>query len=133
MSLIKWRDSFNTGVKQFDDEHHTLVEMISALFEALRDQSSKEVVVKVCDKLITYTEHHFSNEEKAMLFAEYPKAKEHIAEHDRLKKAVLEFQTTINNEFPKGTSELYRFLREWLVEHIQNMDKQYAPFLQTKS
>ena len=132
MSLIKWRDSYNIGIKQFDDEHHKLVELISTLFEALRDKSGKEVVVNVSDELISYTELHFSNEETAMLSAEYPDAEEHIAKHQRLKRAVLEFQSTIINEFPKGTSELYRFLREWLVEHIQSMDKKYAPFLQEK-
>ncbi len=130
MALIKWRDSYDTGVKQFDDEHHKIVELISTLFVALRDKSSKEIVVKVSNELISYTEYHFANEEESMRSAKYPDVEEHIAEHVRLKRDVLEFESTINNEFPKGTSELYRFLREWLVEHIQSMDKKYAQFLQ---
>lgn len=28
MTLIKWRESYNTGVAQFDREHHKLVELI---------------------------------------------------------------------------------------------------------
>ena len=29
MSVIKWRDTYNIGVEQFDIEHHKLVELIS--------------------------------------------------------------------------------------------------------
>jgi hemerythrin len=35
----------------------------------------------------------------------------------------------INADFPEGTTEFYRFLREWLVEHIQECDKKYGPYL----
>ena len=44
MSVIKWRESYNTGIEQFDMEHHKIVELIDAMFAAIRDKSSKEVV-----------------------------------------------------------------------------------------
>lgn len=129
MSLIKWRDSYNTGVQQFDDEHHKIVEFIGILYEALRNQSSKEDVVRVSNELLIYTENHFSNEEKAMRSAKYPHLEEHIVEHNRLKKEVQRYQEIIKNDFQKGTSELYRFLRDWLIEHIMKVDKKYVPYL----
>jgi hemerythrin len=133
MSIIKWRDSYNTDVKQFDDEHHRIVELIDTMFVALRDKSGKEVFVKVCDELLLYTGYHFENEEKAMETAKYPYIEAHIAEHIRLKKMVQKFQAIINSEFPEGSSELYRFLREWLFAHIQNVDKKYSPYLKAKA
>lgn len=133
MSLIKWRDSYNTDVKQFDEEHHKIVEFIDTMFVALRDKSSKEIVVKVCNELISYTVYHFENEEKAMTSVNYPDIQAHIAEHMRLKKEAEKFQSVINNHFPEGVSELYRFLREWLITHIQNVDKKYSPYLNVKA
>lgn len=131
MSVIKWRESYNTGIEQFDGEHHKIVELIDILFTVLRDQNSKEAVSKVCDDLLVYTKHHFSNEEEAMKSVDYPDLEEHIAEHERLKNEVQEFQAMIEAEFPKGTPELYRFLREWLVKHIQEIDKKYTPYLKS--
>lgn len=39
------------------------------------------------------------------------------------------FQLRINSSFPDGTMELYHFLRGWLVDHIQDCDKKYGPYL----
>ena len=129
MSVIKWRESYNTGIEQFDMEHHKIVELIDAMFAAIRDKSSKEVVETVCKDVLSYAAYHFANEEQAMKAVNYPELDEHTAEHARLKSEAEKFHNTITNNFPEGTVELYRFLREWLVGHIQDCDKKYTPYL----
>jgi hemerythrin len=132
MALIKWREGYNTGIAQFDNEHHKIVELINLMFEAVRDKSGKEVTEKVCNDAVAYTGYHFDNEEKAMQAAGYPGLEEQIAEHSRLKAEALRFQAMISTNFPEGTSEFYRFLRDWLIKHIQECDKKYGPYLQDK-
>ncbi len=130
MTVIKWHESYNTGVAQFDTEHHKIVELIDSMFAAIRDKSGKEITEKACNDVVAYTGYHFDNEEKAMQAVEYPELAEHRAEHSRLKAEALRFQEMINTNFPEGTSEFYRFLRDWLVKHIQDCDKKYGPSLQ---
>lgn len=132
MAIIKWRDSYNTGVEQFDDEHQKIVELINTMFEVVRDKSDKEITEKVCREMLTYTEYHFSNEEQAMESVSYPHLEEHVAEHNRLKEKVQEFQLITDDDFSKNASELYRFLREWLLDHIMVVDKKYSTFLKDK-
>lgn len=129
MTVIKWRESYNTGVEQFDKEHHKIVELIDVMFTAIRDNSGKEVTEKACQEVVSYTGYHFENEEKAMQVVNCPGLKEHIDEHNRLKAEALQFQAKINADFPEGTTEFYRFLRDWLIEHIQECDKKYGPYL----
>ena len=129
MSVIKWRESYNTGIENFDMEHHKIVELIDIMFTAIRDKSDKKVVENVCDDLLSYTVYHFDNEEQAMKAVNYPEIEEHAAEHARLKSEAAKFHTIIINNFPEGTVEFYHFLREWLVNHIQDCDKKYTPFL----
>jgi hemerythrin len=129
MSIIKWREAYNTGVDQFDEEHHKIVELINIMFETIRDKSDTQITLKVIEELISYTEYHFTNEEDAMKASAYRHTDAHIAAHERLIKRVQQFQVNISENFPEGTSGLYRFLREWLVEHIQAVDKQYGPHL----
>jgi hemerythrin len=129
MSLIKWRDAYNTGIDQFDREHHKIVQLIDTMFMAIRDNASKEVTEKACADILSYTEYHFANEEKAMSEANYPGLEEQLLEHAGLKQKAMEFQEIVKESFPEGRNEFYRFIREWLINHIQGVDKKYGPFL----
>ena len=132
MSVIKWRDSYNTGVEQFDLEHHKLVELIGVMFEVVRGESTKEIVENACKEILSYAEYHFANEEQAMKEVNYPNLEEHIAEHTRLKDEAGKFQAIINYNFTEGSTEFYHFLRNWLVEHILGCDMKYGPCLKTR-
>jgi hemerythrin len=129
MTTIKWRDAYNTGVEQFDQEHHRVVELIDKMFVVLRDKSGKEVAEEACRELIDYTDYHFANEELAMAEANYPDLEEHKAEHAKLKKDAEKFLKQISESFPEGTAEFYHFLRDWLINHIQDRDQKYGPYL----
>lgn len=132
MAFIKWRDSYNTGVAQFDHEHHQLVELIDKMYVAIRDKSDKEVATQICNELVTYAAQHFGNEEQAMALGSYPELEEHKAEHTLMKQKADSFQARIDNNFPDGATELYHFLRDWLTSHIQNCDKKYGPYLKDR-
>lgn len=129
MTLIKWRDGYNTGVEQFDREHHKLVDLIDVMYHAIRDKESKETAQRACTELVAYTIYHFDNEELAMDAVGYDALVEHKAEHKRLKDEVIMLQQRLDTEFPEAATELYRLLRDWLINHIQDCDKRYAPYL----
>ena len=131
MDVIKWRDSYNTGVEQFDIEHHKIVELINMMFVAIRDNAGKEVTEKACEDVISYTKYHFTNEEQAMKTANYPGLPEQLSEHARLKENAEKFQMIIRNNFPEGRNDFYRFIREWLINHIQGCDMKYGPYLKS--
>jgi hemerythrin len=128
MSVIKWRESFNVGVDQFDQEHRKILELINGMFEAIRDKKDKESVVRICKETLSYTEYHFTNEEKALQEVDYPDLEEQLAEHARLRSEAERFQMLINDDAPKGATEFYLFLREWLIDHILVCDKKYGPY-----
>ena len=90
MAVIKWQEGYNTGVAQFDNEHHKIVELIDIMFTAIRDKSGKEVADKACNDVLAYTGYHFDNEEQAMRAVDYPEFAEHVAEHARLKAEALQ-------------------------------------------
>jgi len=132
MSVIKWRDAYNTGIAQFDKEHHKLVELVDTMYGAIRNGHGKEVAEKACTELVAYTIYHFDNEELAMAEVDYPELTEHKAEHEQLKKEAQGFQSRISTGFPDGATELYHFLRDWLINHIQESDKKYGLYMQSR-
>lgn len=130
MSIIKWRDSYNTGVAQFDQEHHKIIELIDVMYVALRDSLDEEMIKKVCQEAMTYTEVHCTNEEQALVSINYPGLEEQKTAHLRMKEEVKKFQALIATNYREGATGLYKFLRDWLINHILACDKKYGPYLQ---
>ncbi len=64
-----------------------------------------------------------------MTLVNYSGIEEHIADHKWLKQEAGKFQESIKNNFSEGTKELYVFLRQWLIDNIQIVDKQYSSYL----
>lgn len=133
MAFIKWRESYNTGVEQFDNEHHKIVELIEVLFQAVRNDNDSEVE-KAVSELVEYTEKHFAGEEQMMEKAGFPGLEDHRQEHIKLADQAKEFQKIQQSEMSyEEIRKFYHFLREWLVDHIVGCDKKYGEFITAKS
>ena len=132
MAVIKWRDSYNTGIEAVDLEHRKLVELIEAMYINVRDKKPKEAVEKVMKEIVDYTQNHFTNEDSLMQNAQYPELDAHKTEHQNLIDEVAVFQDRLLNNFPDGREDLYHFLREWLINHILDSDKKFADYMADK-
>ncbi len=129
MTMIKWRDSYNTGVEQFDQEHHIIVDLIDVLYRAVRNNNDNEVE-KAVNELISYTESHFEREEQMMADANFPHLEEHKKQHVLLKRKAKKFQQSMQGKISyRQVYDFYHFLREWLIGHIVGEDKKYGAFL----
>jgi hemerythrin len=66
MTIIKWRDSYATGVEEMDTEHRELIDIINQLYEMLREKREPAELKIIYDRLHRYTENHFQHEEQMM-------------------------------------------------------------------
>ncbi len=129
MALIVWTDVFLTNVRELDEEHRRLVELVNLLHLAVRQNSGREAVAEVAG-LIEYTRNHFAHEEHLLAAHGYPDLARHRGEHERLTRQVLDFQPRLEGESSgRATMELLVFLHGWLLHHILAEDKRYGPFL----
>ena len=128
MALIKWRDSYSVGVDKFDQEHMLLVELINEMFIIVRDKGDVSTLANAVEKLIDYTKVHFSDEEEAMEKVNYPHLEEHKEIHTNLLEQVVDFQRQIEHKGEDLRTDLYKFLREWLINHILDEDMKYSEY-----
>lgn len=128
MAIIKWRDSYNTGINNVDEEHKKLVALIENMHCVIRDKGGKEEIENVLNRVVEYTQSHFANEEKMMQELQYDKFPDHKIEHEKLVKDVGVFKEKLLSNFPEGSHEFYHFLREWLIDHILDSDKAFGNF-----
>lgn len=132
MALMTWSPALSVQVKQFDDQHIKLVNMVNELHDAMKAGKGNEVLGKILNGLITYTATHFADEEKMMAQHAYPDAPAHKNEHGKLVKQVLELQENFKAGKAILTLNVMMFLKDWLVKHIQGDDRKYGAYLTTK-
>ncbi len=127
--MIEWNDDLVLGIREIDEQHKTLVNMINALHKAMRSGKGSTVLTDLVDKLAEYSVYHFSAEEKLMEKCGYGGLLNHRGQHERFVKKVEEFDRELHEGKAAVTNEVMVFLKDWLVNHIQGTDRKYAPFL----
>lgn len=132
MALLTWKDEYSVGVKQFDDEHKRLIGLINDLHAAMLASRSQEVVQDVLRKLVQYTDIHFRHEEETFAKAGYPESAQHKAQHNTLRAQVMEFVHDGREHNAHLSIDVLKFLKQWLLDHIEKNDKAYGPFLNAK-
>lgn len=132
MALMTWDDKFSVNVKEIDNQHKRLVEMLNELHSAMSVGKGKDALGKVLQSLIDYAASHFATEEKYMTKFNFPGYAQHKTEHDKFVKQVLDFQAGFNSGKLALSTEVLQFLKDWLVKHIQGTDKKYGPFFNEK-
>jgi len=128
--FIKWRPDFNLGIKEIDEQHKKIVELINRLNEAFINNVAREHLATILDEMSKYAEYHFQTEEKLFSQYNYPFTAEHIQMHKDFKRKVADFR----DKFDKGQPVTFRvlgFLRKWLTDHILDIDREYVDIVRS--
>ncbi|MDC7241269.1 MAG: bacteriohemerythrin [Spirochaetales bacterium] len=131
--LISWSDAFSVSIDEFDSHHKKLLKLISNLYGKMETGAGNEVLAATLGELIDYTEYHFGAEEKNFHKYGYPDREAHINQHNQLVKKAKELHQGILNEEGVLSIEVLDFLQDWVVNHINRVDKQYSDFFKGKS
>jgi hemerythrin len=132
MSFQEWNASFNIHIKQSDEQHLQLVCMINELHDAMKAGKGNAILGKTLEGLIRYTSIHFADEELLMSHHCYPEVDLHKAEHEKLLNQVLELQQRFISGQTIFTLDVMMFLMNWLMDHIQIVDKKYGVYLNSR-
>jgi hemerythrin-like metal-binding protein len=133
MKHYEWREDYSVGHELLDDDHKKLFALIDRMRRIVQSYGTRGEVERVLNELYEYTDYHFQHEEEFLKQVDFPAFEAHKKRHAHLKREVETLLHTYNTmaertdpddyEFEK---ELYRFLNDWLVNHILGEDKLYA-------
>ncbi len=128
MSLIQWSSALSVNVKEIDDQHMKLIQMINSLDSAMQTGQGKTKVGEILTQMVNYALGHFALEEKYFAKFDYPDTPAHKAEHQKFVAEVSKFK----KDFDAGTLgisiKVLSFLSDWLRGHIMGVDKKYSAF-----
>ncbi len=130
MKKIEWTNDLSVGVDIIDEQHQKWIEHYNNAVAAIEKHHEVAQISQSLEFLSDYTEVHFATEEKAMAESGYPELEEHKAKHNALRKTL----AAMSEEFIEdGATDLLAesvetFLGNWLIKHIEEVDKRYAAF-----
>ena len=129
---FEWSDQLSVGVPQIDQDHRALISLINRCIAVLNnnEQDNKEIRT-ILNELVDYTQYHFQREELVLKVCKYPNWVKHQQEHQRLIDEVGQHI----KEYGHGeltAKALFRFLTDWLTNHIMGMDKAIALYCEGK-
>ncbi|MCU0571709.1 MAG: bacteriohemerythrin [Syntrophobacteraceae bacterium] len=125
--FFEWSDFLSVGVADMDDQHKRFFGFINELHQAMKEGKGTGVIRSILGELANYTKHHFAAEEMLLEqnhYADLPLQKE---AHRRFEAKVAEFRQRYAAGDNAVIVETMSTVRDWLVNHIQKMDKKYGP------
>jgi hemerythrin len=132
MAFFTWNNSYSVGIQRFDSEHQQLFEIMSELYDGMKQGKGKEVLGVVLRKLIRYTEQHFGSEESVMRVNGYAGMVSQVEQHRQFTEKMKDFESKFKSGEAALSVQLLDYLRDWLTSHINGADKGYTAFLHEK-
>jgi hemerythrin len=127
----EWREDLATGNPEIDSQHKELFKRLNALIAAGNERKADAEVGNLLQFLKKYVLVHFATEEQLQLKHGYPNYKAHKSQHDAFIKELhaVEEQFATQGASLLLVQKTSRIAFDWLVNHIFNLDKEMAGFV----
>lgn len=129
MSHIIWKESFNIGIHELDEQHKKLIEIINEMYDAQKFGTAQIIIKDIMNRLVDYTHYHFSMEEEMHKENRFPKINEHKLEHQEF----IERLTVLKRDSDKNNLLLslktLDFLKDWTINHILGSDRDFSEYM----
>jgi hemerythrin len=130
MEYIKWlADKYTVHIQKFDQQHQKLVEIINEVFNARINHVGQGIILNIIVQLNDYTKSHFMEEEALLKENQYPALETHKNEHAVFIAKVNGFIQEFHANALSLNDEMLEFLKNWLINHIMQTDKEYGAYL----
>jgi len=140
--FVSWADQYSVGIEIMDEQHRKLVEITNDLhksqfvshFEKSENTTKDELegFINSLKAAVEYVKVHFSTEENLMRATNFPGYAAHKARHEEFARRVLQDLGRFNAGEKRVGMQFVYFLRDWLLEHIAVVDKDFALYAKSK-
>lgn len=131
MDRIAWDPALESGDDTVDTQHRELIDMLNRLSAAEDEPGSVALIPETLEALSAYVSTHFACEHALMEKHRMPQAfiEMHEGEHRSLTGKTRDFVLRYRQGEVDSVLPLVDFLHEWLVEHIQRVDRELVELM----
>jgi hemerythrin len=131
MSRIVWREQMGIGIREIDDDHRTLLEIINQMDDLAQSERLDRAEMAGCLlRLIRYTREHFDREERLMTSVRFPGFVQHQELHDTFAETILsQSQRFVDTPEMVTARSVHIILSDWVLRHVVGADRDIIPHL----
>ena len=129
---IEWQEEYSVGVKELDDQHQNLLNIINSLLLEKQEKITGDKLSDTISSMIHHAYVHFATEERYMEQVNFPDLKQHVLEHVSFILKTLELSLKVKEGTINNQLELLNYLKEWYASHVLGADRLYIPYLTAK-
>ena len=123
--FFTWNQTFSIGMEEIDEQHMVLFEIMNKLWFSIVNHDERTEMAHILADLERYTLSHFTAEETFMKVSGFAGYEAHRQEHQKFINRIAEArQAALSGQIM--SLELLHFLKDWLLHHIQQRDREYA-------
>ncbi len=126
--FLKWEESYNTGIASIDTQHKVIIKILNELHDVVLVNREENKLSDILNELVQYTIYHFDEEEKLMHKYGFIEVKQHKEEHQMFIEKMGSLEEKLAQGHPFIVFDLIEFLKDWLIEHIMDVDQRYVSF-----
>ncbi len=125
--MLQWKEEYEVGVAEIDEQHQKLIDIANRVYELMRNElalDKYDQIVEILQELKEYTVYHFRFEEGLMQKARYKKRFSHKILHQEFLAQVEAVDLSAVDENQDAyLIQIMDFIANWLIEHIIGEDK----------
>ncbi len=119
-------------VKLLNEQHKKLFDTLKELYSAMEDKSDKAALLRIINNLSIYIKEHLTAEEALLEKYNYPGLEEQREQHKLFVNKIEDFKKDFEDNKFMLYFDMAIFLKTWIANHIEEIDKKYADFLNSK-
>lgn len=127
--FIAWKHEYSVGVKKLDKQHMKIINILNDIHNYRKEKAGPLDLENILNDLLLYTRTHFADEEGLLRLVGYPKFTEHQEVHYGMAQKTQAICEAGLDDRDDLSLELLTFLRNWWVDHLENEDRRYVPYL----
>lgn len=139
MPKIVWSKRYSVNVKDLDDQHRRIAELVNGVNDRIKSREESKGIVTGFTELIDFTKAHFEAEEALMKKTDFPDRKKHRREHKELVNLLRDVRKQFKREAKSLGDFDYDVAKDWLAihqdwfsVHLAHSDKDFGAFLNKK-
>lgn len=126
---MEWDPKFSVDIEEIDIFQQNLFGMFNQLLELKEKKKDTKECINLINEINEYSKIYFSTEERLLRKNKYPDFGTHAKAHRQFTKISVGLRREIAENMEKLTTESILELRNWLTNHILELDSLYIPFI----
>ena len=129
LTKIEWEEKYSVDIEAVDTHQKKMFTLFNELVDLKGTRTDPKDFTNKISEINDYAKLFFSTEEKILRKKGYPDFQDHTKAHRQFIKSSISLRREIADDISNLTDEVILELREWLIDHISNMDVLYVPFI----